>query len=52
MNLTAKEACYLVGVSRATLYRWVKEGMPKSGNGFESSVVYEWYFKKNELRDK
>ena len=46
MQLTAKEACYLIGVSRSTLYRWVREGMPKPDGKFDSAIIYQWSMKK------
>ena len=50
--LTVKETCEVFKISRATLYRELKKGLPHvkvgSSSRFVESEVYEYY--KNKMR--
>jgi len=49
--LTEKELCQWLQISRATAWRWRKEGMPYLKHGkslrFEKDKVRQWLEKKN-----
>lgn len=55
--LTTREAAEFIGVSRRTIYRWVREGLPCTGNsttGFEikESTLIAWHNKNRKSKGK
>ena len=49
--LTTKDLCKMFSVTRQTINRWAKEGMPYIKKGhtirFKESEVIEWFENKN-----
>ena len=46
LDLSSKQACDLYDCSRATLANWVKNGLPKSENGYPLKGGVHWHIKR------